>query len=584
MGYKLDARSVKILGAHEVFRFGATQAGLFRTKMKESLASLMQRKLFNSLIFSLLIGFGSFFEIAANNIQVSNISLLNRNTSAGVNNAANHVFVKFSISWENSWRLDGGPENWDAAWVFIKYREAGGDWHHAWLNNTGHTAPSGGTIDVGLLNPKDPFVAGSNPGLGAFIYRSSPGSGNVTYNDIELRWNYGAQGIADGVAVDVQVFAIEMVYVPQGSFYVGSGGNEIGSFTDGSWAGGTTVAIPFLISTEGAIGIDNAAGKLWGRSSTGTSTIGNAVADAEATLPADFPKGFNAFYCMKYEISQGQYRDFLNTLTYTQQNQRTASLPNSLAGNGALSSTNANRNGLDIMTSGVSSTTPAVYACNLDGDVNYNEPEDGEWIACNFLSWQDGCAYMDWSGLRPMTELEFEKAARGNQLPFSLEYAWGSATTTSALTANITNSGEDDEYCTGANSVSATGTDGPLRVGSFATAATSRSQAGASYWGIMELSGNLWERSVSVGNIAAGRAYTGLHGNGVLSTNGHANVSNWPSPNASGEITTATGSGQRGGTFNTQTSNMRISDRTVAASTVSTRNNSNGFRGVRSTP
>ncbi len=584
--YKLNAYSIKIIGAHRLVRFRASQTGLFRTKMKDSLVSLMKGKLFNSLIFSVLLGFGSFFDTAANNIQVSNISLLNRNTSAGVNNPANHVFVKFSISWDNSWRLDGGPENWDAAWVFIKYREAGGDWKHAWLNNTGHTAASGSTMDVGLLNPKDPFAAGSNPGLGAFIYRSSPGSGNVTYNDIELRWNYGAQGIADGVAVDVQVFAIEMVYVPQGSFYVGSGGNEIGSFTDGSWAGGANNAIPFLISSEAALGIDNAAGKLWGRSSTGGSTIGNGAAEAEATLPADFPKGFNAFYCMKYEISQGQYRDFLNTLTFTQQNQRTQTQPNSISGTGALSSTNLNRNGLDIMTSGVSSTTPAVYACNLDNDANYNEAEDGEWIACNFLSWQDGCAYMDWAGLRPMTELEFEKAGRGNQTPVSLEYVWGNNVTTSAN--NITNPGEDDEYSNtaGANSASASqvNVDGPLRVGSFATAASSRIQAGAGYWGIMELSGNLWERTVSVGNIAAGRAFTGLHGNGELSFNGHANVANWPSPNASGEITSATGGGQRGGTYGAQISNMRVSDRSSAASVASTRINVNGFRGVRSTP
>ena len=34
---------------------------------------------------------------------------------------------------------------------------------------------------------------------------------------------------------------------------------------------------------------------------------------------AGFPNDYNAFYCMKYELSQGGYRDFLNCLTYTQQ-------------------------------------------------------------------------------------------------------------------------------------------------------------------------------------------------------------------------------------------------------------------------
>ena len=32
----------------------------------------------------------------------------------------------------------------------------------------------------------------------------------------------------------------------------------------------------------------------------------------------------------------------------------------------------------------------------------------------NWISWDDGLAFADWAGLRPMTELEFTKAARGH--------------------------------------------------------------------------------------------------------------------------------------------------------------------------
>jgi formylglycine-generating enzyme required for sulfatase activity len=518
-----------------------------------------------------------------NNIAVSNVSLTGRDVSAGANNASNFVMVKFDLSWENSWRLGGGPANWDAAWVFVKYRLPGGNWQHAWLNNIGHTAASGSTIDRGLLIPGTPFNASTNPGLGVFIYRSSAGNGNVNFSNLQLRWNYGAQGISDGAAVDVQVFAIEMVYVPQGSFYLGSGGTESGSFTDGSWSSGAT--IPFLISSEAALGIDNVAGKLWGTSTSGNNTIGNVAADAEATLPAAFPKGFADFYCMKYEISQGQYRDFLNTLDYTQQVQRTATVPTSSAGTGALIDPIANRQGIEIQTPGVASTTPAVYACNLDNDGNYNEAEDGEWIACNFLNWADGCAYMDWSGLRPFTELEFEKACRGIQFPVTGEYSWGTASTTSAN--NITNPGANNEFSntSGANSASATqpNVNGPLRVGSFAGAATTRTAAGASYWGIMELSGNLSERPITVGN-SAGRAYTGLHGNGELSSNGRANVSGWPTLNADGEVNSAIGSGLRGGSYGAGIGLMSVSARTQGAATNGTRFNTAGFRGVRNAP
>jgi hypothetical protein len=75
---------------------------------------------------------------------------------------------------------------------------------------------------------------------------------------------------------------------------------------------------------------------------------------------ANWPNGFNAFYCMKYEVSQQGYVDFLNTLTYTQQVTRTANAPkHRLRERGALISSITNRNGIDIQTPGVASTTPA---------------------------------------------------------------------------------------------------------------------------------------------------------------------------------------------------------------------------------
>ena len=55
----------------------------------------------------------------------------------------------------------------------------------------------------------------------------------------------------------------------------------------------------------------------------------------------------------------------------------------------------------------------------------------------------DGAAYADWSGLRPMTELEFEKACRGNQTPVANEFAWGTASITAAT--GISNDGAADE-------------------------------------------------------------------------------------------------------------------------------------------
>ncbi|MFN9949995.1 MAG: hypothetical protein ACK53B_04445, partial [Bacteroidota bacterium] len=67
-----------------------------------------------SLLLSLLVCLT--FHGLANNITVSAISLTNRNTSTKT------VRVNFNLNWDNSWRTTSAPFNWDAAWVFVKYR------------------------------------------------------------------------------------------------------------------------------------------------------------------------------------------------------------------------------------------------------------------------------------------------------------------------------------------------------------------------------------------------------------------------------------------------------------------------------
>ena len=93
----------------------------------------------------------------------------------------------------------------------------------------------------------------------------------------------------------------------------------------------------------------------------------------------------------------------------------------------------------------------------------------------------------------------------------------------------------------------------------------------------MDLSGNLWERVVSVGS-SSGRSFDGSrHGDGVLDASGDANVTNWPD-------TTAVGVGLRGGSWDVVSSYARLSDRYYGATTVATRDASRGGRGARSEP
>jgi formylglycine-generating enzyme required for sulfatase activity len=499
----------------------------------------------------------------ANNIQVAN-SVLTGNTGTTTQ-------IQFDLSWENSWRLGSG--RWDAAWVFVKYRTSlTGRWLHANVNNTGHVAAAGSQIDLGLLTPGTAYNASSNPVMGVFVYRNAAGTGNLSLPSTQLQWAFAAQGLDISDIAQVQVFAIEMVYVPQGAFAAGSGGSEVSAFTL------TT------INTANATTVPAGTGSLGGQA-------GGFPTGQTAPASATWPNGFNAFYCMKYEVTQQGYVDFLNTLTYTQQVTRTASVPTSLAGTGALITGyyDTNRNGIRIQTPGVASTTPAVYACDLYGFGVYDGAVDGRDIACNFLSWGDLTAYLYWSGLRPMTELEFEKACRGTIAPVANEYPWGTTGIATPLytldAAGATNEGIATNYSTtlgnAAHSFTLFGSaiHGPLRVGIFAANGSNsgRVTAGASYYGIMELGGNLLERAVTIGNVE-GRAFTGLHGNGALATDGNPDGTAWPAP------ASAIGAGFRGGSLEVEATYVRTSDRNLATYTLPVRDYFIGGRGCRLVP
>jgi formylglycine-generating enzyme required for sulfatase activity len=421
-------------------------------------------------------------------------------------------------------------------------------WEHASIHSAGHTASPGSTIDA------------SSPS-GVFIYRDAAGAGNNSFNNVRLRWNYGLQGVRDDALVTIQVFGIEMVYVPGGvDFNVGGGG-------------GTSAFTPTTINTAMANTAPSGTGSLGG-------AAGGYPSGQSSPASASWPNGYNAFYCMKYEISQGQMRDFLNSLSYSQQASFTTLPPNTIAGAGALSRYFDFRQGIQMEVTGSPVGLPAVYGCGGTG---------GESVACNYINWLLGCAYLDWSCLRPMTELEFEKACRGNQQAVSGEYAWG---TNTSAGSDYTLSGvytvseriSNNYSITSGNLLNAItegSINGPIRVGIFADNSLNRGRitSGATYYGIMEMSGNGAELVVSMAT-ATGLSYTGIHGDGLLSADGFANTTDWPGLTG-GKVSASTGAGSRGGGWNSFNTGSTISDRSLATiipgATVTT-----GPRGVRS--
>ncbi|PIQ86545.1 MAG: hypothetical protein COV74_04470 [Candidatus Omnitrophica bacterium CG11_big_fil_rev_8_21_14_0_20_45_26] len=502
------------------------------------------------------------------------------------------VAVEFDISWDNAWH---DSINHDAAWVFIKYQcndgGGGGDscddtnWHHVKLktagtNPTGFNQGSGTALDLIVPNDK----------MGVFIKRTQQGTGSVSTTDVQVIWDYSEEGnnasdttVSNGY-LDVDVFGIEMVYVPQGGFYVGDG-------TDGSsslsavFEYGRDSSLPPAINSEDGIDFSNATQDGWYYNTSGSTP---QFTDGETfSVSESFPKGFNAYYIMKYEVSEGLYVSFLNSLTRTQQNSRTNSdvsgdtIPNFYVMAGG-SSLNA-RNTIQAPSSGNGTVNPVVFT------------SDRSDRATGYLNWPDMAAFLDWAALRPYTEFEYEKACRGPLYPVPDEGCWGTTSRTECTTLSGTEDGTETCSTSNANinmnNTSYTGGDGgrgPLRAGIYATSSvTSRERAGAGYYGVLQMADNLFEWVVTVGN-SWGIRFTGTHGDGKLNTNGYATNTDWPgmSNSFSLGVKYATGSGVRGSSYSGLliSYTFKLSNRAQIINTGTSRVNTRAGRGARTAP
>lgn len=418
----------------------------------------------------------------------------------------NHI--QFTVQWDNSWRVTGGPGNYDAVWIFLKYQDCATNylpWGHVPLSTTA----SDHTIDDATMQIDVP-----SDGKGIFIHRAGSGSGNTNLITVTLKI-----GITDN-NYNYQLNGLEMVYVPQGAFYIGDGTGANYAFA--SSTGGT--AAKYIDATVQSTGLTTA------------DYLSNTSWGSTASIPSTFPMGYNAYYVMKYEISQEAYAAFLNTLTYDQQITRFTNSPNSSAGTFAIANLpnpQNCRNGIRIITPGQVSNVPAVVGCDLNLNGTPNETDDGQNIACNWLSWGDLIAFLDWAALRPMTEFEFEKACRGTASVVANEYPWGSTSILAANSGAISYPGANNEVSISSGSglcaygVGTYASRGPLRCGFAAGATTNRATAGASYYGIMDLGGNAWEQCLG-GYSFNYSAFTTANGDGDLTSTGLANTANWP--------------------------------------------------------
>lgn len=509
-----------------------------------------------NIIMAILVSLSAPVAVYANNLALQNLDVVS------TNEAAQTMTFSFDLSQENSWKT---TTNNDAVWVFMKYSTDGGaTWKHATMagngiNPAGFTAPDHFQIIV----PADQ--------KGFFFQRSDFGTGNVSAQGAQFVWDYRQDGLSTAVAQAAntvhKLFGIEMVYIPTGAFYAGDGNSS----SDYRLKAGSADNNPWYIQSENAFSTTNTA--TGGYYYVGTGVSGENATGDVFLIQSSFPKGYEDFYLMKYELTEGQWVSFFNTLsTAAKQNRDITS--NNLGGK--------NSQGV------VRRNTIAWDASNPTSNATTSSPAR----SMSYISWPDVAAYAAWAGLRPMTELEFEKAARGKDIaPVADEYVWGNTSYTAVTGGDITPNADEngDETLQSAANLSrnalgfstgdgrtgglAEAQSGPLRAGIFAANSNNRINSGAGFYGNMELSGNVAEPVVTIGR-AQGRQFLGTHGSGELTTTsgyeGFASNTDWPgidSVNANRGVRYTAGIGYRGGDFaSANVRTFQTSARTYAAS------------------
>ncbi|MBM4163663.1 MAG: hypothetical protein FJ222_04390 [Lentisphaerae bacterium] len=390
-------------------------------------------------------------------LWISDVSVVPRDEKTAI--------LQFNISWEGSWRNE---VNHDAAWVFFKAKiedepalpahwsrpaaagkaakpqaESEKAWQHVRLAANRVMNPDG-YGQTGDGTPVECIVPDGPDGFtGVFLRRATYGRPKaLKANGVTVLWDLTAtQGVTKKLKAQVRGYGIEMVYVPEGPFYLGTGGAEANAFYQ--YTDGVHNAQPYRVTSADPIPTGRKNGCLW---------AGGATPQDGGEIQAAFPNGYRAFYCMKDTISRRQYSDFMNALSPAQADAR---------------------------------YHPRIVIRSGKGPDHVYHPYAAAHrygTTAVGLSWADGAAFAAWAALRPITEMELEKAVRGPCDPI-------------------------------------------------------QNEVGPSVWGLQGFSEHDWhalklihqsERAVTIGN-AAGRLFRGTHGHGSLDL-----PADWPQEDAVG--------------------------------------------------
>jgi hypothetical protein len=418
-----------------------------------------------------------------NNLAITNVTLSNSSVST-----SSTAVVSFVITENNtlsSVTANGASYN-TADWIFIKFSTQGGGvgtWNHALLA-PGGTVSSSATLTLG------------SDSMGAWLDHSATGSQmsatvnlNMATFANRIGWN----------SVMIQVYAVAMVHIPTGSFVYNE--SNLGGTTSNNYNG-----------------------------TAGPQTVASA-ANIPASAAAGWPNGYSSFYIMRYPISQGQYADFLNS---------------------------------------VSATTATVHADTVFSNFGYSMSVNAgvystadRNLAMVRMSFFDLSAFLSWAALRPITEMEYERAGR-DVAPDARFYPWGSQAPTTPPNYWPPNEG-GGPFAQNNMNFGNLSSQSILDVGRYMSSDVYRTaaQTGVSPYGVADLSGNIATAVILC-------SYLSVPGNG----NGSAVFPvSWPNADSY--------TGYRGGYLSNPASTERLSNRSGAPFAFATRSGIIGGRGGR---
>jgi len=231
--------------------------------------------------------------------------------------------LSISVEWDKSWR---DKQNWDAAWVVLKGKTSNDRFEH--INVTRQPL----IIANNSSDSTEPEFYIPNDNRGFFIYRNEISSG-------DNRWVVEIPLPIVGRYTEIKAYGVEMVFIPEGPFELGTTKSlrDRKAARDQDWIRYTPPAPlsaffkanpdaedfyggVYTVESERPISIGKNQGELYYLDAKFLKNFSSG--DKKGILKKEFPKGFQSFYQMKYELTQQQYVGFLNSLTATQKKNR----------------------------------------------------------------------------------------------------------------------------------------------------------------------------------------------------------------------------------------------------------------------